>query len=151
MNLLEAVRHITFLLSEANLKFVKGENSKEHEHLEREIEGFSKDIEKGLATPKPSVVSNDAKHLRDDDDSSQPQSACAVTADAASSMFHENKIEPRDVEPIDKNARDIAIDRTKRCLEWAHDPARPAVPGAENLTNAQVWQQLRWCYKRCTG
>ena len=45
---------------------------------------------------------------------------------------------------IDEYARNILIEQAKRCLAWAHDPDRAAVPGAENMTEDQVTGQ--GCY-----
>ena len=49
MDLLEAVRHCTFLLSEENLQFVRGKKSGKQEDLRRSVNGFSTDIEISLA------------------------------------------------------------------------------------------------------
>ena len=40
--------------------------------------------------------------------------------------------------PINKKDRDRVIDKARRCLAWAHDKERPAVPGADAMTNDQV-------------
>ena len=39
---------------------------------------------------------------------------------------------------IDEHSRNILIEQAKRCLAWAHDPARTVVPGAEDMTKDQV-------------
>ena len=50
MNLMEAVRHCLYLLSEENLQIVKGKTPKDPENLERRILRFSTHIEETLAT-----------------------------------------------------------------------------------------------------
>ena len=35
------------------------------------------------------------------------------------------------------------IEQAKRCLAWAHDPARTVVPGAEDMTKDQVRVRVR--------
>ena len=135
MSLLEAVRHFTFLLSEENLQFVRGGKSKDREHLEREIDGFSEHVQDGLAKY------NKPQHHR-------KQSSIALTADAAKDMYQEYRLHKMkrknggDAELINDLDRDQLIDTAKRCLAWAHNPARAVVPGTENVTNDQVRQQL---------
>jgi hypothetical protein len=45
------------------------------------------------------------------------------------------------------------ITKARRCLEWAHDTARPVVPGAEAMTNDQVCllacDRASFCYAKC--
>ena len=158
MGLLESVRHFTYLLSEENLQFVNGQNSKDHEHLKHEIEGFSKEIEDGLAMYKPQQNAKqkskeapdwchnddigDDRNVGDDKDPIQQQPASSLTADAASRMFatspkvsHKNGV----VKFIDDLERTLVIDTAKRCLAWAYAPTRSVVPGTEKLTKDEVW------------
>ena len=64
-------------------------------------------------------------------------------------MLHESTLlRARDVysdlNHISKNERNILIQKAKRCLAWANDPARTVVaPGAENMTKDQVRVRVR--------
>ena len=149
MNFIETVRHFTFLLSKKNLQFVNEHEAEEPKNLAREIEGFSETIQQVIATyyapereEKIPVVSNDPQHSPDVENPSHVPHSSARTADVATAMFTESKKEQNNsvsrIRPINKKDRDHVIDKAKRCLKWAHDPARPVVPGAEAMTNDQV-------------
>ena len=45
--------------------------------------------------------------------------------------------------PIKIKNRNHVIAKATRCLEWAHDPERTVVPGAEAMTNDQVRVRVR--------
>ena len=146
MNLMETVRHFTFLLSKKNLEFLNGRKSEKPKNLERKIEGFSKSIQQALAThysqereEQAAVASDDLKKSFDTENPPHVRHSCTLTADVATVMFNEsNKKSNHSLSCIKKKDRDRVIDKAKRCLAWAHDPARPAVTGAEALTNDQV-------------
>ena len=73
------------------------------------------------------------------------------TAAVASAMFRESnggresshKSSVSQMRPIKIKDRNHVIAKAIRCLEWAHDPARPVVPGAENMTKDQVRVRFR--------
>ena len=152
MNLLETVRHFTFLLSKKNLQFVKGGKSKKPKNLAGTIEGFSKTIQQALAThysqereEHAAVVSDDLQNSQNSLDTENPtdvQHSSARTADVATAMFRESnrkrKQSVSQMSPINIKDRNCVIEKARRCLAWAHDPARPVVPGAEAMTNDQV-------------
>mgnify|MGYP003330309990 CR=1 FL=1 len=52
-----------------------------------------------------------------------------------------SQLNSEDAVIIDTPARNILVEQAKRCLAWAHDPDRAAVPGAENMTKDQVMRQ----------
>ena len=133
MGLLEAVRHCTFLLSEENLQFVQGKKFKKQENLRRSINVFSTDIETSLAEYSSS-------RRRDTTSTQTDDAAPNQTANAATTMFRQSKRDSAfsGIRPIDEIDRTIMIEKAKMCLEWAHDPSRAAVPGAENMTDNQV-------------
>ena len=179
MNLLETVRHFSFLLSKKTLKFINGEKSKSGESLECEIEEFSAQIQEDLAKyyseqhkEQKVEVSIDPENFPDNATSAPVEalSSSARTANAATAMFEESASRKADsengvadIDPITKKQQDVVIDKarcltltltltlifililtltltlTSRSLAWAHDPDRPAVPGAEQMTNDQVW------------
>ena len=120
MGLMEAVRHCLFLLSEENLEFVKGRKSKGHDEIELRIQRFSTEIEDSLSAYNSERIATSMQ-----------------TASAAATMFQQGNVFS-DVKAIDKMERRIMTAKAKQCLAWAHDPARPAVPGAEHMTNDQV-------------
>ena len=157
MNLSEAVRHFAFLLSEQNVKFVQGKKSQQHANLKRDIEEFS-----GGLIENP----NDGNNMRkgndggddcdagddydagDADENDTTVSASSVTANAALAMFRKSKsfktkskTSASDVGIIDQYERNRVLHAAERCLAWAHDPARTAVPGAENVTDDQVFSR----------
>jgi len=37
----------------------------------------------------------------------------------------------------------VRVRVTNLCLAWAHDPARIVVPGAEHMTEDQVWVRVK--------
>ena len=73
------------------------------------------------------------------------------TAAVASAMFRESnggresshKSSVSQMRPINIKDRNYVIAKAGRCLKWAHDPARPVVPGAEAMTNDQVRVRVR--------
>merc|ERR1711939_1217910 len=54
-----------------------------------------------------------------------------------------------DADPIDNYERTEVINKAERCLAWAHDPARAAVPGAENMTNDQAAAIMLYTQESC--
>ena len=153
MNFMESVRHFTFLLSEQNLEFVNGRKSKEPNALVREIEDFSETIQQALATyysnqcerPTTIIAPNDLERSLITENPLHARHSSARTADVASVMFRESRSRrsQRDNSlsqpvPISESDRDRVIDRARRCLAWAYDPARAPVPGAESMNNEQV-------------
>ena len=56
---------------------------------------------------------------------------------------HKNKDKSKHVDIIDESDRNILIEKAKRCLAWAHDPARTVVPGVEDMTKDQVRVKVR--------
>merc|ERR1711939_1160797 len=54
-----------------------------------------------------------------------------------------------DADPIDNYERTEVINKAERCLAWAHDPARAAVPGAENMTNDQAAAIMMYTQESC--
>ena len=54
-----------------------------------------------------------------------------------------------DLNHISKNERNILIAKAKRCLAWAHDPARTVVLGAEVRVRAKVkiWVRVRVTFR----
>ena len=50
--------------------------------------------------------------------------------------------EPNNLKPIKKKKGAIVIDRASRCLEWARDRSRPSVPGAADMSDDQVCDDL---------
>jgi len=143
MNFMETVRHFTFLLSKKNLKFVNKRKLKDHEVLKREIEEFSTKIQEALATYNPtSLQFNDGSTSLDN------------TASIATKMLQESKLLPKkgakgDADPINKSDRNKVINKAGRCLAWAHDPEREAVPGAENMTNEQAAAIMMYTQETC--
>ena len=149
MNFIETVRHFTFLLSKKNLEFVNGRKSRTATTIARNIEGFSKPIQYALAThyvqereDHPAAVSNEV----DAENPPNVRHSSTRTADVATAMFRESnskrasshKSSISQIRPITKKDRERVITKARRCLEWAHDTARPVVPGAEAMTNDQV-------------
>ena len=127
------------------MQFVNGHKAKEPKNIAREIENFSKTVQEALATyysqeREGNAVSIDPQHSLHTENTSL-SSSC--TADMATAMFQEsgssNENSLSHISPINKKSRDLVIDKARRCLAWAHDPARPAVPGAEAMTNDQVF------------
>ena len=117
MTLLESVRHMTFLLSDKNIKFIKGRRSKKTKAIEHEIEKYN-------------VISHvlSARHTEGEHE----------TADAAERMQRVSSREKLSLYPITESDRDFLISTAKRCLSWARDPARVAVHGAVNVTVEEV-------------
>ena len=156
MNLMEAVRHFTFLLSEKNLQSVNhGTKSRDHDKLLREVEAFSEEIQEALATYNPETLTVTTSS----EDSGQDLSSSPLTATAASRMFEQSRTRAKGGKsaydsPIDDIDRHIVIERATCCLGWAHDPVRLPVQGAENMTNDQVqrglthWQRISY---KCVG
>ena len=70
MNLLESVRHFTFLLSEENLQYASGNKAKLYEALEQEVDGFVPELR---TSSGPNSIGD--------------RTACAITAHAAEEMF----------------------------------------------------------------
>ena len=141
MSFLETVSHLTFLLSKPNLQFVKGKRSKRHETLVSEIKKFARKQKDKLSPKSP----KSPKSEQEDEKSDHGVSACTITANAAAKMFEELRqredSSPRDVPRVShirKGQLKQLIKKAKRCFAWAHDPARVAMPGAENVTNDQV-------------
>lgn len=131
MSLLESVRHFTFLLSHDNLRFTRQKQPKDHEQLKQEVEGFSQKIEDAIANYNPSPRNNGVL------------SASAITADVAVKMFNasgslKGDNDRNDTKHIDVLDREHVTDTAVHCLGWAHDPARPAIPGAAAMTKDQV-------------
>lgn len=144
MNLLEAVRHFTFLLSEQNFEFVKGTKPKGDDNLKREIEAFSTDIGDALAADLEAV-----KNACDTEDSIQ-QLPSTLTANAATAMFQKySKDGVSKWKPIDQDDHDYVIVKARDCLAWARDPLRAAVPGAENITNDQAAAIMLYTQETC--
>ena len=144
MDLSDAVRHFTFLLSEQNVTFVQGTKSQNHANLKREIEEFAGGIETGVAISEDKGNLNDAGDDCDtsdahDADENNTVAASTVTANASLAMFRQFKTtHGESVDPITQFDRKRVMHAATRCLAWARDPARAPVPGAENLTNDQV-------------
>ena len=136
MNLIEGVRHFTFLLSEKHLEFVNGRKTKEPENIAREIEAFSGEIQQVLATHY--------SHIRH---------SSMRTANVATEMLRESRRKSKNAVnrmlPINKKDRDRVIDIARRCLRWAHDPMRPVVARAEAMTNDQVCRLACDCEALC--
>ena len=106
---------------------------------------FSQQIEDALATYSslPEVEGRILLPEENSDDSSHKRSSSIITANAASTMSLEctvrkGKKSGFTMKPIDELDRDHVIGQAERCLAWAHDSARPAIPGAENMTKDQV-------------
>merc|ERR1712032_1411947 len=143
MNFMETVRHFTFLRSKQNLKYVNKRKLKDHGVLKREIEEFSKKIQEALATYNPIILySNDGLTSLDS------------TASIATKMLQESKLPKEkgvknDADPINKNDRNRVINKAERCLAWAHDPERAAVPGAENMTKDQAAAIMMYTQESC--
>merc|ERR1719174_867805 len=143
MNLMEAVRHFTFLLSKRNLRFANGEKAKEPKNLDRQIKRFSKknSIRQTLSAyyskeseEQAAAVSNDPRKSVDvENTSSVGLDSPTLTADVATAMFRESNTKRKEsvsrLSYIRKKDRLHVIDATRRCLAWAHDKERPAVPG----------------------
>merc|ERR1712048_42166 len=143
MNFMETVRHFTFLLSKKNLQFVNKRKLKDHEVLKREIEEFSRKIQEALATYNSATI-----HFNDG------LTPLDHTASIATKMLQESKSLPKkgpkgDADPINKSDRNKVINKAERCLAWAHDPEREAVPGAENMTNEQAAAIMMYTQETC--
>ena len=144
MNFMESVRHFTFLLSKTNLEVDTTKRElKDHEVLKREIEEFSEKIQEALATYNSTTLHfNDGLTSLDD------------TASIATKMLQESKLLQKrgpkgDADPINNYDRNRVINKAERCLAWAHDPERAAVPGAENMTNDQAAAIMMYTQESC--
>merc|ERR1712037_793932 len=71
--------------------------------------------------------------------STQPAKTAAAT----------NPLKSNDVDIIDEYSRNILIEQAKRCLAWAHDPARTRVPGAEDMTKDQAAAIMLYTKETC--
>merc|ERR1719198_622074 len=85
MSLMESVRHFTFLLSEKNLNFVNGKQSKTPDKLEAEIEEFSK----SAFTPRPRAESEDSAYANAFKAS---RKSFSCTANAAAEIFRKASV-----------------------------------------------------------
>ena len=78
--------------------------------------------------------------LHNDDDI---QTSASISSSNTSLTMPENARDSdasrRRVDSISEIDRKRVVSKAKRCLEWAQDPERPAVPGAEQMTQDQVW------------
>ena len=150
MNLMESVRHFTFLLSKRYIKSVKGGKMKQTKKLKAQIERFSSTInvalEKYYSEPHPEAKGNDNTFSEEKIDLSDRRRSAASsrTADAAADMLRASvKVDSKRagvvrMTHITKVQRDKVIHKAKACLAWAHDPERKAVPGAGKITKDQV-------------
>merc|ERR1719182_1364083 len=91
-----------------------GNRPDDPEELKRRVERFNTKIQQTLVAFNP--------------DRARTATQTVKTAVAR------NQLQSEDVDIIDENARNILIEQAKRCLAWAHDPARTPVPGAEDMT-----------------
>ena len=159
MDLADTVTHFAFLLSDKNVKFVKGKRSKSRANLEHEIEEFSVEV-RGTKPSECSKVEKGkclaSKNIKDaqDRDSIDRHHSAQLTVNVATKMHQEyrerenktsGEVEKKKksrvscLRSMSKRDRKKLIAKAKSCLAWANDPARAAVPGAENMTNDQVW------------
>ena len=153
MNLMESVRHFTFLLSKKNLDFVCGRKNKDRNTLEREIEAFSQTIQDTLTThhgdnfkrPTTAASNDDPIASLNTANPSYSRHATIVTADVATGMFREfaavrksQKAAPKMI-AIDKENRDRVIYKARRCLARTYDPARPPTPAGGAMTDDQAF------------
>ena len=153
MNFMESVRHFTFLLSKKNLEFVNGRKSRTAKAIARKIEDFSQPIQQALAThyaqeheDQTTTIPNEMRNSVDLESPSHVRHSSTRTVDVSTAMFRESNRERESphknsvsqMRPITKKDQERVITKAIRCLEWAHDPARPVVPGAEAMTNDQV-------------
>ena len=155
MNLLETVRHFTFLLSEKNLLFVRGRKLAKVKKMKQYVEEFSKSIKHGLAAYKDerrqeqTLERSISMDTSGKEDSAKLPASPTSTANAATRMMQEHRLRRENggndisvAAPISKAARKKVILKARRCLAWAHDPARPAIRGAANMTNDQVCRRM---------
>jgi len=126
MNLLETVRHFTYLLSKQNIQSIKMHAHKEYENLKREIKELSQDAMAENIMHGVEVNKAGDQHMLHD---------CSFTAKSAAQMLRERT--PK-LTAIGKYNRNKVFDKATRCLEWARDHARPSIPGAESMTNDQA-------------
>merc|ERR1719247_3367420 len=125
---MESVRHCLYLLSE-EFEESQGNSPNDPEELKRRVERFNPKIEQALVTFSP-------KRAR----------TATQTAKTAAAT---NPLKSKDVDVIDKYSRNILIEQAKRCLAWAHDPARTAVPGAEDMTKDQAAAIMLYTKETC--
>ena len=143
MNFMEAVRHLAFLLSEQNLKFIMRKKSRAQEILEREIDRFTEDLD-ALTTieshspreEREVVVCTRSSRLSVSGE--MVPSVTVVTAGVAMQMQQKSKASKKRLQPINQLDRGILVAKAANCLDWARDPARVAVHGAANVTTEQV-------------
>ena len=125
---------------------MSGNKPKRHEVIEDEVERFIPELQQ----PKPKQLSKGKSSTCPGPENIRnavgDQSACKLTANATKAMFDEckelnsqRKKRVPGLDPIHNNERKIVIDKAKRSLAWARDPGRAVVPGAENMTEDQVW------------
>jgi len=143
MDLMESVRHFTFLLSEQNLKNVnKKKKCKSTKDIKIEVKGFSKQIESAIAEKKPQIMHR--------------ESASTLTAYEVTKMVQKSKLLQRrsnvdafDIKPINKNERAIVIDKARRSLMWANDPERMTIDGAKDMTAYQAAAIMLYTQETC--
>ena len=120
---------------------------KNQENIKRAVMQFSDEVEDAVPPHDPEsreeqkyVVSNDRKSNHDEN--------LALTADAVIRMTQKLSSKSRrkkrllNINPLTVTERDILLDTVQRCIEWAHDPARLEAPGAEQMSNDQVWEDV---------
>merc|ERR1719174_1325843 len=138
MGLVESIRHLTFLLSDENLQYVKRGKVTTESNLKKRIHRFNTKTEEMFST-----FSSEAQ--------APPSSA---TIDAVTTMFNDSVARKAsnasfDLKPIDKIDRHIVNDKAQSSLAWAHDPARPVVPGSENMTKDQAAAIMLYTQESC--
>ena len=134
MSLVESIRHFTFLLSDENLNYVKGGKAATASNLKKRMQRFNTKTEESFSRYS----------------SASEAPASPLTINAVTKMFKDSAVRKSSnasfgLKPIDKIDRHIVNDKAEMSLAWAHDPARPVVPGAENMTNDQVRLRLPRC------
>merc|ERR1719247_3811515 len=125
---MESVRHCLYLLSE-EFEESQGNSPNDPEELKRRVERFNPKIEQALVTFSP-------KRAR-------------TSTETAKTAAATNKRKSEDVDVMDKYSRNTLIEQAKRCLEWAHDPARTPVPGAEDMTKDQAAAIMLYTKETC--
>merc|ERR1719247_3515648 len=125
---MESVRHCLYLLSE-EFEESQGNSPNDPEELKRRVERFNPKIEQALVTFSP-----------------ERARTATQTAKTAAAM---NPLTSKDVDIIDAYSRNILIEQAKRCLAWAHDPARTVVPGAEDMTKDQAAAVMLYTKETC--
>ena len=128
--------------------------STEMDRLRSDVKNFSSQIQTALDQYYP--VPEDKEEKDNGPNGCEKQlskgtiGAATQTANAAAGMLQasfssEFKTQSKvlQIKPITALDSDQVIHKAKACLAWAHDPARKAIPGAENVTKDQVCGQER--------